>query len=120
MKSKEISFKLNTGGEIDALVKETFNRPKIQGEVAPSGGQVTLGLQNRDTFVEITVSDNGEGIEAEHVAKIFERFYHVDKARSQEKEGTGLGLAIADSIIQSHHGQVNVSSFPGGRDNLCY
>lgn len=80
----------------------------------PSGGQVTLGLQNRDNFVEITVSDNGEGIEAEHVEKIFERFYRVDKARSQQKEGTGLGLAIADSIIQSHHGQVNVSSFPGG------
>ena len=80
----------------------------------PSGGQVTLGLQNRDNFVEITVSDNGEGIESEHVEKIFERFYRVDKARSQQKEGTGLGLAIADSIIQSHHGQVNVSSFPGG------
>jgi len=80
----------------------------------PSGGQVTLSLQNRDTFVEITVSDNGEGIESEHLGKIFERFYRVDKARSQQKEGTGLGLAIADSIIQSHHGQVNVSSFPGG------
>ncbi|KJR49435.1 sensor histidine kinase [Desulfosporosinus sp. I2] len=79
----------------------------------PSGGQVTLGLQNRDTFVEITVSDNGEGIESEHLAKIFERFYRVDKARSQQKEGTGLGLAIADSIIQSHHGQVKVSSTLG-------
>jgi len=80
----------------------------------PSGGQVTLGLQNWDTFVEITVSDNGEGIEAEHLSKIFERFYRVDKARSQQKEGTGLGLAIADSIIKSHHGKVNVSSFPEG------
>lgn len=78
----------------------------------PSGGQVTLGLQNWDTFVEITVSDNGEGIEPEHLAKIFERFYRVDKARSQQKEGTGLGLAIADWIIQSHHGQVKVSSSP--------
>jgi signal transduction histidine kinase len=79
----------------------------------PSGGQVTLGLQNWDTFVEITVSDNGEGIEPEHLAKIFERFYRVDKARSQQKEGTGLGLAIGDWIIQSHHGQVKVSSSPG-------
>jgi len=79
----------------------------------PSGGQVTLSLQNRDTSVEIMVSDNGEGIEPEHLAKIFERFYRVDKARSQQKEGTGLGLAIADWIIQSHHGQVKVSSYPG-------
>ncbi|HZK85506.1 MAG TPA: ATP-binding protein [Desulfosporosinus sp.] len=80
----------------------------------PSGGQVTIGLQNRNNFAEITVSDNGEGIESEHLDKIFERFYRVDKARSQQKEGTGLGLAIADSIIQSHGGHVNVSSFPGG------
>ena len=79
----------------------------------PSGGRVTLGLQNWDTFAEITVSDNGEGIEQEHLTKIFERFYRVDKARSQQKEGTGLGLAIADWIIQSHHGQVKVSSSPG-------
>ncbi len=79
----------------------------------PSGGQVTLGLQNWDTFAKITVSDNGEGIEPVHLAKIFERFYRVDKARSQQKEGTGLGLAIADWIIQSHHGQVKVSSSPG-------
>lgn len=79
----------------------------------PSGGRVTLGLQNWDTFAEITVSDNGEGIEQEHLTKIFERFYRVDKARSQQKEGTGLGLAIADWIIQSHHGQVKVSSSQG-------
>ena len=78
-----------------------------------AGGQVTLGLQNRGIFAEITVSDNGEGIEQEHLPKIFERFYRVDKARSHQKEGTGLGLAIADWIIQSHHGQVKVSSFPG-------
>lgn len=79
----------------------------------PSGGQITLYLQNRGTTVEITVSDNGEGIEPEHSSKIFERFYRVDKARSQQKEGTGLGLAIADWIIKSHHGCIKVSSSPG-------
>jgi len=79
----------------------------------PSGGQVNLNLQNRDTFAEITVSDNGEGISAEHVAKIFERFYRVDKARSRQKEGTGLGLAIADWIIRSHRGQIKVLSSLG-------
>jgi len=78
-----------------------------------SGGKVTLVLHDRDSFVEITVSDNGEGIEPEHLSKIFERFYRVDKARSNQKEGTGLGLAIADWIIQSHDGQVKVSSSPG-------
>lgn len=79
----------------------------------PSGGQVTIGLENSDSSAEITVSDNGEGIESEHLSKIFERFYRVDKARSHQKEGTGLGLAIADWIIKSHQGQVEVSSSPG-------
>ena len=79
----------------------------------PSGGQITLGLQDWGSTLEITVSDNGEGIEPEHLTKIFERFYRVDKARSQQKEGTGLGLAIADWIIKSHHGCVRVSSSPG-------
>lgn len=63
--------------------------------------------------MEITVSDNGEGIDQKHLAKIFERFYRADKARSQQKEGTGLGLAIADWIIHSHHGRIKVSSSPG-------
>ena len=78
-----------------------------------SGGKVTLGLHDWDSFVEITVTDNGEGIDPEHLSKIFERFYRVDKARSKQKEGTGLGLAIADWIIQSHDGQVKVASSPG-------
>lgn len=77
------------------------------------GGQVTLGLQNWGTFAEITVSDTGEGIEPEHLARIFERFYRADQARSQQKEGTGLGLAIADWIIKSHHGRIKVTSSPG-------
>lgn len=79
----------------------------------PPGGQVTLSLQNWGNIAEITVSDTGEGLEQEHLAKIFERFYRVDKARSQQKEGTGLGLAIADWIIKSHHGRVKVASAPG-------
>ncbi|HWQ41393.1 MAG TPA: ATP-binding protein [Desulfosporosinus sp.] len=79
----------------------------------PTGGKVTLCLQDWHNFIQITVSDNGEGIESEHLSKIFDRFYRVDKARSKQKEGTGLGLAIAEWIIQSHHGQVRVSSSPG-------
>jgi two-component system, OmpR family, sensor histidine kinase CiaH len=78
-----------------------------------SGGQVVLGLQEWGTLTEITVSDTGEGIEKEHLVRIFERFYRIDQARSQQKEGTGLGLAIADWIIKSHHGRIRVTSSPG-------
>ncbi|AFM39749.1 histidine kinase [Desulfosporosinus acidiphilus SJ4] len=77
------------------------------------GGMVTLRFQDWSTHAEITVSDTGEGIEQEHLNQIFERFYRVDRARSQQKEGTGLGLAIADWIIKSHRGRIKVTSSPG-------
>lgn len=77
----------------------------------PAGGEVALKMANRGSSVEITVSDTGEGIEPEHLEKIFERFYRIDKARS--KSGTGLGLSIADWIVKSHHGSIKVKSSPG-------
>ncbi len=79
----------------------------------PSGGEVSINLHSRSGEVEIAVSDTGEGIEPEHLDKIFERFYRVDKARSQQQGGTGLGLAIADWIVKSHNGTIMVSSSPG-------
>ncbi|MHB1653311.1 MAG: sensor histidine kinase [Desulfitobacteriaceae bacterium] len=79
----------------------------------PSGGNITLGLQNRGSAAEITVTDTGEGIGQDHLTKIFERFYRVDKARSKQTGGTGLGLSIADWIVRSHHGTIKVSSVYG-------
>ncbi len=79
----------------------------------PPGGEVCLKLQSHAGGVEITVTDTGDGIEPEHLDKIFERFYRVDKARSVQQGGTGLGLAIADWIVKSHHGTITASSIPG-------
>ena len=59
------------------------------------------------------VEDNGIGIEHEHVARIFDRFYRVDSSRSENKSGSGLGLAIVKSIMQLHRGSVSVESEPG-------
>ncbi|KPU46150.1 alkaline phosphatase synthesis sensor protein PhoR [Oxobacter pfennigii] len=79
----------------------------------PSGGSISLGLKNNRDNIEITVSDTGEGIDKEHLDKIFERFYRVDKARNSENGGTGLGLSIACWIVKEHHGTISVNSALG-------
>jgi two-component system phosphate regulon sensor histidine kinase PhoR len=77
------------------------------------GGRVTLDARLRDREAVVSVSDTGPGIAAEHLPRIFERFYRVDKNRSREMGGTGLGLAIVKHVAQSQGGRVEVESTPG-------
>jgi two-component system phosphate regulon sensor histidine kinase PhoR len=77
------------------------------------GGLVTVEVQPAEGGVEISVTDNGIGIPPEHLSRIFERFYRVDKSRSREEGGTGLGLSIVKHIVEAHGGWVNVESKAG-------
>jgi two-component system phosphate regulon sensor histidine kinase PhoR len=79
-----------------------------------TGGRVTVGAQSaNDSKVEIFVKDDGVGLPAEALERVFERFYRVDKARSREQGGTGLGLSIVKHIVQGHGGRVWARSEPG-------
>jgi len=80
---------------------------------SPEGTPVTITCEKEEGFVAIHVTDRGPGIQAEHLPRIFERFYRVDKARSRRMGGTGLGLAIVKHITQIHGGQASVQSTPG-------
>lgn len=81
-----------------------YNRPD---------GEVSVSYTLQDGFVRIAVADTGVGIAAEHLPRIFERFYRVDKNRSREVGGTGLGLAIAKHIVEAHGSTLHVESTPG-------
>jgi len=76
----------------------------------PKGGKVTVSVAEVDRFVEISVADTGIGIPQGDIARIFERFYRVDKTRSRQQGGTGLGLSIVKDIVESHGGNVRVES----------
>ncbi len=77
------------------------------------GGTVTIWGHERDDMVAISVADTGIGIPADHLSRIFERFYRVDRSRSRALGGTGLGLSIVKHIATSHGGRVEVQSTEG-------
>ena len=73
-------------------------------------GEIVVGFEITDQKVEVAVKDTGVGIPPEHLKRIFERFFRVDKSRSKEKGGTGLGLAIVKHILEAHDSKVSVLS----------
>lgn len=79
----------------------------------PGGGFIEVFGREADDFITVSVRDTGVGIPMQHLDRIFERFYRVDKGRSRKMGGTGLGLAIVQNIVEAHGGRVMVESEVG-------
>src|SRR5207253_4553476 len=80
----------------------------------PASGRIEVGACRRDQSIELWVTDTGVGIEAERLARVFERFYKTDPSRAAGT-GTGLGLAIAKHLVLAHGGQIWAESQGPGR-----
>lgn len=79
----------------------------------PTGGAVTVSARSQNGSVVITVVDTGEGIDPEHLPRVFDRFYRADPSRTRSTGGSGLGMAIARHIVEAHGGTVSAASAPG-------
>jgi two-component system phosphate regulon sensor histidine kinase PhoR len=77
------------------------------------GTPVSVGLAREGSMVHLAVSDEGEGIAAEHIPRVTERFYRVDPGRSRALGGTGLGLSIVKHVVERHRGRLRIESEPG-------
>ena len=106
---KDIVSKINAPLLEQAIVNLLDNAIKYSAV----GSTIRVEASQTAEEIKIDVRDQGCGIEEEHLPRLFERFYRVDKARSRQLGGTGLGLAIVKHITQAHGGQVSVESVPG-------
>jgi len=84
------------------------------------GDSITVAARQQDNQVKISVVDTGEGIPAEDLANIFERFYRVDKSRTRATGGSGLGLTIAKRLVEAHGGNIEVNSKPGKGSSFTF
>ena len=100
---------------MDPFLMEQAVANLVDNAIKYSGrnGSVRIHASVRNGYATISVIDVGCGIPKEHLPRIFERFYRVDKARSRDQGGTGLGLAIVKHTVQAHGGRVTVESSPG-------
>jgi signal transduction histidine kinase len=84
------------------------------------GDVITVAAKPQGNWIEVSVTDTGEGIPTEELANIFERFYRVDKSRARATGGSGLGLTIAKRLVEAHGGKIEVQSQPGKGSRFAF
>jgi two-component system sensor histidine kinase ArlS len=107
-KGKEFIVKGN-----EVLYKRAFMNILENAIKYSDASKIEIGLEKEKKSVKVIIEDNGKGISKEHLDKIFDRFYRVDKSRSRKTGGSGLGLSIAKKIIESYGGNIKVESKKG-------
>ena len=106
----DLSTDIRAGVDEDTLRRAVVNILDNAIKYTPQGGALAVRMMERATGIVIEVSDSGPGIAAEHQAKIFDRFYRVDKDRSRDAGGTGLGLAIAKWAVEANGGRLELEN----------
>ncbi len=118
--SQNVALRLNPFRNLPPLDIDAGRIRQVLGNLirnalayTPSGGEIIVGVQQRDGAAVLTVADTGTGIASADLEHIFERFYRVDKARSRHRGGTGLGLTIARELVRAHGGSIAARSIVG-------
>ncbi len=119
MRSKGFSIDVHTAPDLPPVMGDPFKLEQVFINLLDNAvkytemGGITVEMTSAGADIAITITDTGPGIPPEHTARIFERFYAVDKSRSKKLGGTGLGLSIVKHIILLHEGKITVESAVG-------
>jgi len=116
LKEKGLVFTIDIARDVSSIIADPFKLEQMFINLIDNAikytekGEISLTAEPHDTSAKIRLKDTGVGIPEQHLTRIFERFYVVDKSRSRKMGGTGLGLSIVKHIVQAHNGTIEVSS----------